>query len=276
MNDELADQGTAPAEGDAPAESSTPDTDASTTEGSWSPEVQAEFTKKTQALAAERKEWESTRAQQTQQLQQYAQQLQQQQAQAQATATASAQQQNQQQQHGMIDQLRAMPYLDGNTAAQLFERFVTEGIQPLQGAIQQRDKAMSAMYKEYKQLRDQVGHSRGKQAEQELDGLFAKVREEHGLPDNPAVKEWMEDIFYSHEGDDLKESFSGMTQKRWNALEKLVLDQARKKADVAKKSPFPSRGGESSLTSGKTGGYKTPAERAEELWPMLNGGSDNV
>ena len=51
--------------------------------GSWPADVQAEFTKKTQALADERKAWEGQRSQweqqktqATQQLQQYAQQLQ--------------------------------------------------------------------------------------------------------------------------------------------------------------------------------------------------------
>ena len=43
----------------------------------WPAEVQAEYTKKTQALAEERKQWDSQRTQQQQQLQQYAQQLQQ-------------------------------------------------------------------------------------------------------------------------------------------------------------------------------------------------------
>jgi hypothetical protein len=46
----------------------------------------------------------------------------------------------------------------------------------------------------------------------------------------------------------------------------------RQAVKKAKASPFPAKGGESSLTSGKTGGYKTPEERTNELWPMLNPG----
>ena len=38
--------------------------------GSWPAEAQAEYTRKTQALADERKQWEAERTQQTQQLQQ--------------------------------------------------------------------------------------------------------------------------------------------------------------------------------------------------------------
>ena len=62
--------------------------------GAWPAEVQAEYTKQTQALADERKQWESQRSEATQQLQQYAQQLQQQQyarqAQQQATLSLTA------------------------------------------------------------------------------------------------------------------------------------------------------------------------------------------
>ncbi len=96
--------------------------------GSWPADAQAEYTRKTQALADERKQWEAERNQQTQQLQQYAQQMQQQQyASQQQQQTTQAQQSNE----SMLDQLRKMPYLDGNTAAQLMQRMVNEGINPL-------------------------------------------------------------------------------------------------------------------------------------------------
>jgi chromosome segregation ATPase len=45
--------------------------------GAWPADVQAEFTKKTQALADERRQWENDRFSQQQQMQQYQQQLQQ-------------------------------------------------------------------------------------------------------------------------------------------------------------------------------------------------------
>ena len=109
----------------------------------WPAEVQAEYTKKTQALAEERKQWDSQRTQQAQQLQQYAQQLQQHSQAQQQRAQQVQQQQRQSQPQGpsMIDQLRKMPYLDGNTAAQMVERLVGEGIQPLRTQLQQRDRA---------------------------------------------------------------------------------------------------------------------------------------
>lgn len=244
---------------------------------SWPAEVQAEYTKKTQALAEERKNWDSQRAQQQQQLQQYAQQLQQHgYAQQQRAQQAQPQQpqQPQQQQPSMVDQLRKMPYLDGNTAAQLVERLVGEGIQPLRSQLQQRDRALATIYQDYKTLRDQVGQSQGKQAEKDLDARFVQLREQHGLPDEEIVNDLMRDIYFSHEGDDLDKAFPDMFAKRWESIKKLSREQDRKTAAKARQSVLPGRGGEASLASGKTGGYKTPEQRTNELWPMLNPGSD--
>ena len=244
---------------------------------SWPAEVQAEYTKKTQALAEERKQWDSQRAQQQQQLQQYAQQLQQHgYAQQQRAQQAQQQQpqQPQQQQPSMVDQLRKMPYLDGHTAAQLVERLVGEGIQPLRSQLQQRDRALATIYQDYKTLRDQVGQSQGKQAEKDLDARFIQLREQHGLPDEEIVNDLMRDIYFSHEGDDLDKAFPDMFAKRWEGIKKLSREQDRKTAAKARQSVLPGRGGEASLASGKTGGYKTPEQRTNELWPMLNPGSD--
>ena len=244
---------------------------------SWPAEVQAEYTKKTQALAEERKQWDSQRAQQQQQLQQYAQQLQQHgYAQQQRAQQAQQQQpqQPQQQQPSMVDQLRKMPYLDGHTAAQLVERLVGEGIQPLRSQLQQRDRALATIYQDYKTLRDQVGQSQGKQAEKDLDARFVQLREQHGLPDEEIVNDLMRDIYFSHEGDDLDKAFPDMFAKRWEGIKKLSREQDRKAAAKARQSVLPGRGGEASLASGKTGGYKTPEQRTNELWPMLNPGSD--
>ena len=78
----------------------------SSSSGSWPADAQAEYTRKTQALAEERKSWETQRTQQTQQLQSYAQQLQQQQfARQQQTQNTQSQQSN----NTMLDQLRQMP-----------------------------------------------------------------------------------------------------------------------------------------------------------------------
>ena len=243
---------------------------------SWPKDVQAEYTRKSQALADERKQWESQRnqwttqaQQQQQQLQTYAQQMLQQQQQQQ-------QQQGQGQknsQAGMIEQLRQMSYLDGPTAAAMMERILSEGINPLNSAIQQRDKALAHVYQQYKALNDRVGQAQGKQAEGELAARFTKARADHGLPDEAWANEYLQDVYYSHEGADLNNAYPEMVRSRLDAMRKGIRDMDRAAAQKAKASPFPSRGGEMSPVSGKTGGYKTPEARADELWSMLNPGS---
>ena len=133
---------------------------------------------------------------------------------------------------------------------------------------------MATIYQDYKTLRDQVGQSQGKQAEKDLDARFVQLREQHGLPDEEIVNDLMRDIYFSHEGDDLDKAFPDMFAKRWESIKKLSREQDRKTAAKARQSVLPGRGGEASLASGKTGGYKTPEQRTNELWPMLNPGSD--
>ena len=266
MTDELESVGEEQLEG-----SEAPVADAEETSSeSWPKEVQAEYTRKSQALADERRQWEqhrdswNTQAQtQQQQLQQYAQQLQQQQG-------ATPQQQAQ---TNMVEQLKGMSYLDGPTAAALVERIMSEGIAPLNSAIQQRDKALGAMYQKYKSLEDSIGQQQGKQVESELETRFSKAREEHGLPDEEWAHEYLRDVYYSHEGADLNNSYSDMVRSRLDAMRKGIRDMDRQTAQQAKTSPFPSKGGEMSPVKGTTGGYKTPQQRADELWPMINPGS---
>ena len=242
--------------------------------GAWPADVQAEFTKKTQALADERRQWENDRFSQQQQMQQYQQQLQQYANQMQNQQQQGQQTQVQQQQQGLLDQLRTMPYLDGNTAAQLMERIMGEGISPLQQQLQQRDQAMAHMYKEYKTLKDTVGSSQSKSVEQELNSRFQKLRDEHGLPDAPWADDYLRDVYFSHEGKDLNAQYPEMVRTRLESMRKGFREMDKKAAEKAKTSPLPFKGGESSLTSGKTGGYKSAQERADELWPMLNPGQN--
>ena len=260
-------------EGTAEAASDGEQSTESSESTAWPADVQAEFTRKTQALADERKQWTTERTNQQQQMQQYAQQVQQ---------YAQQQQQHQQQQHTqsqqgqqqtMLDQLRQMPYLDGNTAAQMMERILGEGITPLQQQLQQRDQALAHMYKEHRALRDSVGQTRNKSVESDLNGRFEALRKEHNLPDEPWVSEYMREIYYSHEGNDLDTAYPEMLRTRLETLRKGFRAMDRQTAQKAKSSPLPFKGGESSLT-GKSGGYKTSKERADELWPQLNPGSD--
>jgi hypothetical protein len=254
-------------------EGSKPTGDGDTSTGQWPAEVQAEYTKKTQALAEERKAWDARRTQEAQQLQQYQNQLAQNSHALQRAQQQAAQQQSQAQTGSMLDQLRGMSYIDGNTAAQLMERIINEGLSPIHQQQQQRDQALSMLASENKTLKAAMEQSHGRQAEQDLTAQYAAVREQHGLPDNEHINRLLKDVYLSYT--DWGENSTEYGEKIGNRVEglrKTFREMDREAALKAKQSPFPSRGGEASLASGKTGGYKTPEERTNELWPMLNPG----
>jgi hypothetical protein len=256
--------------GDHPVESSPDSGEAST--GSWPKDVQAEFTKKSQSLADERRSFEEGRQKwysQQQQLQQ--QQLQQQQLQQRQQAAAQPNPTNE-----LLTQLREMQYLDGPTAATLVERIMQEGINPLSQAVHQRDQALAHLYKEYKTVKEGLGQHTSAKAEAELSQRFTKLRDDHQLPDEPWVNEYLQDVYYSHEGNDLNAEYPNMVRQRLETMRKGFRDMDRKAAETARsQSSFPAKGGEVSFADGKTGGYKSPEARANELWPMLNPGQQS-
>jgi len=255
---------------DAPTEASPTSEGAST--GAWPKEVQAEFTKKSQALAEKRRSFDSQRQQWQQQQQYQRQQQQMQQRQQQYQAQQRQGQQTQAQNKQLLEQLRGMSYLDGSTAATVFERLINEGITPLHQALAQRDQALAQMYKEHKALREGLGQHTTKTAEADLTQRFSKMRDEHGLPDEEWANQYLQDVWYSHEGAGLANEYPEMVRARLEAVRNGIRNMDRATAQKAKASPFPGKGGEVAITDGKTGGYKTPQDRADELWPMLNPG----
>ena len=202
------------------------------------------------------------------------QQQQMQQRYAQQQSQQQQAQQGQAQNKQLLEQLREMSYLDGGTAATVVERLINEGIAPLQQALQQRDQALAQMYKEHRELRDGLGKHTTKTAEADLTQRFSKMREEHGLPDEEWANQYLQDVWYSHEGDGLANEYPEMVRARLESVRKGIRDMDRATAVAAKTkaSPFPGKGGEVSITDGKTGGHKTPQDRADELWPMSNPG----
>ena len=269
MTDELVTETTDVAPAPAVAESS--DSGGEST-GAWPKDVQAEFTKKSQALADDRRQFDQSRQQWAQQQQYLQQQQQQQQQHAQQARQQQVQTQGQQQNKQLLNELREMSYLDGKTAAQVFERIINEGINPLHQALQQRDQALQQMYKEHTALRNSMGAQSTKAAESDLTQRFAKMREEHGLPDEDWANVYLQDVWYSHEGEGLGNEYPTLVRERLEAVRKGLREMDRKTAATARATPFPAKGGEVSITDGKTGGYKTPQDRADELWPMLNPG----
>ena len=109
-------------------------------------------------------------------MQQYANQLQQQQQQYQQQQYQQQQQASAGQQQSLVEQLEGMEYLDGKTAAQLVQRIVGEGINPMHQQLQKSQQIIAQLHQQNKTLQDQFGQNQGKQAERELEAKFTELR----------------------------------------------------------------------------------------------------
>ena len=251
------------AESPAPAEGGHAPAPESDSPQSWSPEVQAEYTKKTQALADERKAWESQRDQHNSQLQNQAQQLRQ--------YAASLRQQQPQQRQGPdpYQALRDLSYVDGGTAAQLF--------QGVQKAIGQRDLALQQMYKEMSEVRKAVQGSQRAAGESEFETQLGSTLNGLGIPDElkEDMLEHVRDVALSHEGKGLMKELPDITKKRLESMRKISRALDKAEADAARKSKsIPgSQGGGASPSGGNKPGYRSPQQLADELWNTFSEGN---
>ena len=245
----------------APADAGGADPQSDATQ-SWSPEVQAEYTKKTQALAEERKSWEAerdktaaTHQQQAAYLQQVAQQMQQ-------RAQQAGQAQQQAQQPDPYQPLREMGYVDGNTAAQLFSG--------LQQAMGQRDLALQQMFKEMSEVRKTVQGSQQKASASEFDTKLADTLTGLGIPDElkEDMLEHVRDVALSHEGKGLMKELPDLTKQRLESMRKIsrALDKAESEAARKQRAIPGSQGGTASPSNPLKPGYRSPKQLADELW----------
>jgi hypothetical protein len=242
-----------------------PDTSQGTSDGqtgTWPKEFQAEFTRWRQAESAradqERQAWSQKESQYQQVVQQLVQRLQQ---------GARSPQGSQQDPFANVKDL---PYVDGQTMAQLLTQ-VQQGYQPVQQQVQQLAATLNLLARQNADLKQQLGGIQGESQNARLDTRFRQVREQLGLPDNPATAELLKDVYYSHEWNGLEEQeFPKYVQERWDALRKLSRELDKTAAQQARQLPFAKRGGEATPSQPlKADGFKTPDELADELAPLL-------
>jgi len=250
-----------PASAPVSQDPSTPSTQP-TTEGAWPKEVQAAYTKKTQALAEERKafeakqkDWETQRENAVKQLQSYYQQIQQQRGQGQ-----------QQAQPDILDQLPNMDYVDGRTAAQLAQR-LQQGINPLTKSYQQLQSQNQWLYQELGKVQKAMQEIQGGKRESDFNSLITRTRAELGLPDSDVVTEAIKDVYLSHQDDDdLRENFPSLVRDRMENLKKVFFEAAKTQASQARKLPFSGAGGTVAPTGGADRGRMTVEQIADMLY----------
>lgn len=212
----------------------------------WSDHVkgfQSQFTKASQEVAR----LKAAMAERDRQIEAYRQSQQQ----------AQAQPQNQAQ-NDVYGQLRALPYLSGERAAE-----VIEGI----GAqFQQRDQILLAALKQMKQMQQIVMNLQENHTGTAFENKISNWLREGDYPEG--IKEWAKELYLAYEGDDLDQEFPNILAKRWAEVQSAIKAQQTAKVNAARKAPFiPGKGGNTGPSKGlEIKPDASPQEIADLLW----------
>lgn len=221
----------------------------------------SEYTKTTQSYSQQIQQ----RDQQLQQLQQRIQQAQSAQAQPQANPIGQT-----------LQALMDKPYVTGREAATLVAQVLQNGIQPLQSALQQRDQLLTLLWQRLQAVDGIATNLNTQTRDQQFKQKLAGWKKDLELPDDPDVDEFLQDVYLSHEGNDLDQEFPAMVKARWGALQRIINAANNKKVDEARAARFNpalKRGG-GNATPGKplrSSGFKDAKQIADELWDSLGG-----
>ncbi len=169
-----------------------------------------------------------------------------------------------QQGNDFLGELRQMPYLDGNAAAQLFERF--------SGEIQQRDRVHVAALQEIQRLRQVVGTLNESHSSQAFEGKISRMLQDGGYPQDPRVQKLAQALYLAYEGENLDAEFPEIWKQYWEDTQAVLRAENDRKVREARKPSFiPGRGGVGSPSKPVQLDPRLTAQQvADELFPMFS------
>jgi len=173
---------------------------------------------------------------------------------------ARYQQASQQRQQGMgtqqarqasiAEQLRSLPYLNGNEAARVVESIESQ-IGDMRSGSQQQIQALAVLAYQLKQMQDQQRELVQQRRMTDFQGKLGKWREELNLPEAEGIQDWLHETYVAYEGDDLDERFPDIAKKRWEQLAAAVRASDKRRAEELRKQRFvPGKGGEARPSKG--------------------------
>jgi hypothetical protein len=169
----------------------------------------------------------------------------------------------------MLAGLESQPYVDGATAANLLRNLVQQNVLPLATALKQRDQALKLLFERLQAIDGTVGQLRNQTTNEEFQAKLAKARSDLRLPDDPVVNELLQDVYLSHEGEDLDQEFPNMVKARFEGLRKLIRDLDKREAEEARAARIgiPGKGGQAVPGRPLRRGFLSAAEIADQMWP---------
>ena len=123
-------------------------------------------------------------------------------------------------------------------------------------------------------VRQSVQGMSGWRQQNELQQTFANVKAKLSLPENPVVEQILEDVYHSHTGWETDPgAFERMVGERWNAIQSIIREQDRQKAQAARAQarPFVGAAAGGGMKPGRAlvKGSESAESIAERLWPGM-------
>jgi hypothetical protein len=242
--------------------------------GDLSKRLQADYTKKAQEVGAlrkafdgERSTWEATRTQQESYLKNVASQL------------LAAQNQRASAGKNPLDAIRALPYVDGATAASMMENIQAHGIGPVVKAIEQRDEVIMLLYGQIQQIQQSLKTLNGDRSISSFEGKIGNWMQSRNL--GPEMKDFVKELYMAYEGDDLDEEFGkegGILDRRLTQLSTYHQSQQKQRVEQARPFQLPGKGGNATPGRKAPGlsGRERPAEVADMLWDSIRSRPDST
>lgn len=205
---------------------------------------QSQATKAAQARAAAEKQLAAER----QRAQQYEQQLRQYREQG-GNQGGSA---------DIAEQLKSLPYLSGEAAANV--------VANIQDQLKQRDTVMLAILKKFQEMQGTVGQLHGSHTQASFETKIAGFVADAGLP--PEMKEFAKELYMAYEGDDLDAEFPTILRNRIEQMQRHFSGQQAQKIAAAKRAPWvPGKGGATGPSKPwQPKGNESPKDIANQLF----------
>ena len=172
-----------------------------------------------------------------------------------------------------LTDLAGREYIDGKTAVEIVRQLQEGGLAPIAQAITQRDKVITQLYQQLRQLSNQVNEMGGRFGQSDFDGKINRWLADGGYP--PEAADLAKEVYLAYEGEDLDNEFPEIFARRWQQIESILNNRREAKVAAARQAPkLPGRGGNGS--AGKPIGLKgneSSKETADMLWDALQAGS---
>lgn len=173
----------------------------------------------------------------------------------------------------LLGQIKSLPYLSGEQAANVIGQIINGTGEQLR----QRDAILYAALQQMKQMRDTLQTLNQSHVTSAFDGKINRWLKDGGYPVDSDTIELAKTIYLAHEGEDLDQEFPTIFKNYWERLNRSVTAQregAARKAREARQF-VPGKGGAAGPSSPLgLKGNESPKDIAEKLWANFGGGSE--